>query len=220
MKKILLLITLGCLALSTPYGIGNEPEQPLRIELGKKPKKVKCAQGKHVGKKHKKERQVTKSVPNAGMYHPYYYIKAIGSGGRTLSTYDESVWEISPYSAYVVNRWGIDTPIIIKLNHRWFSGYDYCLYNAVTNESVAADLSLGPFAQNALLITGINAYLDKITISNNSTWTYGYWDTNWGTFKNWKVGQAVLIGETDNWLSPHYILINLNESNYIPVNIG
>lgn len=210
MKKIMQLVSLCCLVLSSASMIGDEPGQPARVELGLKEKKEKPSKEK-VKAAASKESMVTKSaLPNR--YHPYYFIKAIGAKGTTLSTYDETVWQINPQRSHVVQRWTQDMPIIIQLNHSiWSWNYDYCLKNANTNESVPANLALGPFAQNALFITDM--YDGVITLTNGSRWhTYD--------FKNWKVGQAVLIGESDKWFSPYYILININENNYTLVNIA
>jgi hypothetical protein len=219
MKRILQLITLGCLALSSAYMIGDEPQQPERVELGKKPKKAKVKSAK--AKSHAKQAKdavVTKGVLNAS-YHPFYYIKAVGAGGGTISMGDETVWTVAPYSAYIADRWHEDMPIVIELNS--WSHYRYRLKNWATFESVPVELALGPFKENCILITDINYYKDQVALSNGSFWRIGYkfWDQT-SSFKNWQPGQAVLIGESDKWLSSPYILININENDYVHVNIG
>lgn len=218
MRKIFYLLCASCLAFSSSYTMGSEEKEPVRVELGKRQDKEKPSKEKGLKQK-SSQKIVTKSAAGKSVYHPYYYIKSIGANGKTLAMYDETVWEISSSGSYTARNWSPDSPIIIQLNHSWLSSYDYRIFNPTTNESVSANLALGPFAQNAIYITDINPYTNVISLSNGSYWVCNYWDTNSPKYKQWKEGQAVLIGETDTWFSPYYILININENNSVSVSI-
>lgn len=213
MKKLLQACLLGCLVFS-PIFSGTKETQPDRVELGKRHKKDKKSQNKSA-QKNENEYNIAKSAIYS--YHPLYYIKDIGVSGKTLSTYDETVWEVSHSDSHIARMWNRDDPVVITPNYSWFSSYEYRLKNMTYNESVAVNLSQGPFFEHAIFITDINSYHSVITLSNGSQWTTKALYSNDSPVLYWRVGQAVLIGESDNWFSPRFILININENNYTTV---
>lgn len=214
MRKILLMIAVVCSVSSGAFSTDTS-STPQRVEVGKlkkdKPHK------KHNSKK-KSSPSFTKSPVNTH-YHPYYFIKEVGFNGGTLSTYDETVWEIPKYNSYIAKTWGKDSSIIITPNYNWFSSHKYRLKNTLTNQSISATLSQGPYASKAIYITEINRYQGFISLSNGSQWHFTPKEAWSSPFATWKVGQAVLIGESDTWFPPDYILININENNYISVDL-
>lgn len=213
MKKLVQLCVLSCFALSS---------QIMGVEGGVSTQHIEC--------KHKKPRSASEkalkkkenlilaksAAPSEISYHPLYYVKDIGAKGKSITTYDETVWEISNRGSKITSKWVQDLPIIITLNHSWFSSYEYCLKNPATQELAPANLSLGPFLENAIFISSINH--KTISLTNGSKWTTSFW-TTLGSLKNWDEGHAVLIGETGNNCPPYYILINVNENNYITVDL-
>jgi hypothetical protein len=210
MRKLLSACILGCVALSPLQSVEEGASTPQRIECKKidhKKKALNEQQNEFLDKS---------PAPIEQFYHPIYYIKDIGAKGKTLTTYDESVWTISDRGARVASKWKPESPVIIALNKSFFSSYTYLLKNLSTQESAPANLALGPFVENAIFI--VSFHNNVITLSNGSEWTIGFWN-RLGAFKKWKIGQAVLIGETGSQRSPCYILINVNENNYVSVDL-
>ena len=142
-----------------------------------------------------------------------YLIKNIGAKGKTLTTTDETIWEISSSDASKLANWVSNSAIVIMPNHSWFSSYDYILQNKWTNESVRANLSQGPFVKHAIFIQQIDTQFGAIRLSNGTTWKASISHD----FRNWRPGQAVLIGENDTWFGRPNILININENNFVSV---
>jgi hypothetical protein len=215
MKKLLHACLLGCLVCS-PMLVGSAATEPDRVEVAKRQKKSK-KQAKLATKSNDESYSISKSPSYS--YHPLYYIKDIGAQGKTLTTYDETVWLVSDSDSYIARTWYADAPVVITPNYSWFSSYDFRLKNMTFNESVAVNLSQGPFVENAIFITDIDTYYGIITLSNGSAWSTGYLYSNNTQLRQWKVGQAVLIGESDNWFSPSFILVNINENNYVAVDV-
>ena len=162
---------------------------------------------------HKKSDKVKKGLKDwyGQDYQPVYYITTVGSGGNTISTHDETVWLISPKTAKKASWWVAETPITITPNYSWFSFYDYCLVNQITKESVEANLSQGPLMKYALFIRRIDPYYGYIELEDNSQWKV---DTG-SRLYTWQIGQAILLGENSSWFGRDYILVNINENNYM-----
>ena len=211
MRKLLQIVTLGCFALSSWYMMGTEPSRDVRVEVGKQQKSIKHIRNR-ARERFVKGENITKS-PIADTYHPYYYIKSIGFEGKTICTYDETIWTVSSRDAYIVRNWTKDMPVIIMPNHRWFSKHNYCLKNAVTNEIVPVTISQGPLIRHAIFIKEMSRY-GNVTLTNGSKWSVGFFDSRNSTYNSWCAGHAVFIGESGNWLSP-YILLNINKNNYL-----
>lgn len=156
-------------------------------------------------------------------YTPTYLLKSVGASGKTLVTNDETVWSIDPYYAPCVSRWPAQSRIVIKPNRfhvfdyrTWFTSHDYWLYNQTTGERALADLENGPLLKYAILINTIRD--NYIQLSDGSIWIIEPSFDNLDKLRDWKVQQAVLIGENDNVFGYNdYILINLNENNYVSV---
>jgi len=162
---------------------------------------------------YKKSNKVKKGIQDWYVqdYRPVYYITTVGSGGNTISTHDETVWLISSRDARKASRWVAETPITITPNLSWFSSYDYRLVNQITRGSVEANLSQGPLMKYALFIRRIDPYYGYIELEDNSQWKV---DTG-SRLYTWKIGQAILLGENTSWFGRDYILVNINENNYM-----
>ncbi len=197
-------------------------QAPDRIKLGEKKAHPK-------NKKQKKSSRIQKlaasQVVSKGcgtlqsQYLPTYSIKAVGVSGKTLTMNDETIWEIAPRFAYIAENWPKNSKIVIRPNRgwgTWFSNYDYRLFNLTTGNEVEADLSQGPFVKHAIFITEINRYNGYIRLSDGSIWAIDGQES-FAKLQKWKEKQAVLFGENNNWFGFPYILININENEYLPV---
>lgn len=196
--------------------VDTATEQPQRIEVGTK----KSTSNKHRSKRnHRKHGKAENNVKAkcfgsnwfAPAYQPTYYLKSIGADGETLVLGDESVWSIASNSAAIASRWFEGSPLIITPS-KWYSQYSYYLTNKLTGESVTAKLSQGPLVKYSILIQQIDWNNGYVYLTNGTRWAVKIDDN----FRYWQSGQAVLIGEnTVGWFEKDYILININENNYV-----
>ena len=160
------------------------------------------------------------SDPNE--YHPCYLLKAVGAEGTTIAMNDETVWAVSPETASIAANWAPGAALLITPNHTWFSHYNYCLENKSTGEYVTANLSQGPFVKYATFIRYKHCCNGDLALSDGSLWRVhapqGRLIRAFGPknrYPFWKKGQAILIGENDSIFGGRYILININENNYV-----
>jgi hypothetical protein len=207
MKKLLHLCVFGCFALTSFQAMGGTIGTPQRIQCKKinhKQAHRKCADQFYFK---------SSNIVNHSLY-PFYFIKDIDTSNKILTTYDGTIWDIADEGISIASTWKLTTPLVITVNTDWFTSYIYRLRNAATGETIPANISQGPFVENSILITSIENGV--VTLSNETNWTVGYWQQT-SAFNKWTAGQAVLIGETASGSSPYYILINLNENNYVSV---
>ena len=204
------------LCLISPAGTAFTADAPQRIELGKE----KCCRHHHPKEKshHKNQPKVIAKCCDSSAYYqafqPTYYIKGIGADGSSIALTDESIWTIAASSAPIACRWTQNTPILITPSH-WYSQYRYYLVNKLTSESVTAKLSQGPFRKYSILIDHIDQCHGFVYLSNGTRWLVS---PDW-QFSSWKTHQAVLIGENNSWFGNPYILININENNYVTASL-
>ncbi len=213
------LIVTTIVVCSVAYGVDSVVEQPARVEVGKrKEQRTSKSLSRNAKTNRSKDRTkiCVKCLPDGyyiPRYQPTYYIKSIGADGDTLTMTDETVWKIAESSAYTAARWIENSPIVITPS-RWYSKYDYYITNKITNESVTAKLSQGPFVKYSVFIQQIDWHNGLVSLTNGTRW-HASVDKN---FYYWQVGQAVLLGENTGWSSQDYILININENTYVSAN--
>lgn len=163
--------------------------------------------------------QKTKSWHNRSKISiPFYGVKSIGYAGKTIAMNDETVWTIANQSQSTASAWSPNDTIIIKPNKgflTWFSKEDYQLHNVDRNQYVEADLSQGPFLKYSVFIQYINTQQGTILLTDGSLWTVSR--SSIKTLSQWQTGQAVLFGQNNGWWELPYILININENQYLTV---
>ncbi len=154
-------------------------------------------------------------------YNTVRSANSVGVNGLTLTMDDQTVWEIAPSSAYVAKSWGPGTRFIIYPNNwtigGWFSKYEYALYNPDTRNWVEAQLSEGPMVKYAVLTTNIDQNQGYIRLDNGSVWKLVRSSKAFAKIRDWKARQAILVGRNTGWFTNGFILINLNENEYVPV---
>ena len=194
----------------------DQANEPQRIEVGRE----KPSHGKKRAKATQKQppqttlKAIAKSPGQFLSYHPTYYIKTIGVDGNTVTLTDETVWIITDSSSYTARRWMKDSPVVLTPSG-WFSRYQYYIVNKMTNETITAKLSQGPFLKYAILIDYIDPYQGLVYLSNGTRW---HIDSGL-KFCTWREQQAVLIGENNSFFGKPYILININENTYLPASL-
>lgn len=214
--RFLTLILATAAICGVAYGDSAVAEQPARVQIGQE-KKVskKCHKKGHHYQNHRKgtvhlQPKCCSNRWYVPPYQPTYYIKSIGAGGSTIVMYDETVFAIDDSSAYIAARWVENSPIIITTSG-WGSKYEYCIKNEITKESVTAKLSQGPFEKYAVYISYIDWNNGQVYLKDGSRWEVTP-NTN---FLYWTKDQAVLMGKNTGWWGRDYILININENNYL-----
>jgi hypothetical protein len=132
---------------------------------------------------------------------------------------DGSIWAINPNDAYKTMDWYTTDLVVITLNHKWFSSYDFRITNQTTGSSVQADLYLGPFdpaygSPYTHWILGVDYYYNEVYLEDGSVWSMSGFDRS--IVDNWIAGDTVIIGVNDGWLagSNPNILINVNMLNF------
>ena len=214
-RRALCLILTAVAAWGTAYSDTPGPEQPVRVQVGVKKAARRPISHRRHHRKHPPQVEA-KCWPGGcylPKYQPTYYIKSIGADGETVTMTDETVWKIADSSAYIAARWIENSPIVITPS-QWYSKYDYYITNKLTDESITAKLSQGPFVKYAVFIQQIDWYNGFVYLTNGTRWN-AFADDN---FRSWQVGQAILIGENNGWFADNYILINVNENNYVTAN--
>ena len=153
--------------------------------------------------------------------HPgaYQHPVAISQFGDSVELMDGSIWSISSRDAYKTLNWYPADLIVITPNHSWFSTHDFKLTNQTTGVSVAAEMYLGPIdpAYNSPYthwIVGIDYYYNDVYLEDGSVWNMSAFDRS--TIDQWYIGDIVMIGVNDGWMSSSNpnILINVNLLNW------
>lgn len=175
MKKIVRLFGIvGLVLAGSSLVAGSIGETSERIQVNPKPQKKQVK--KHskgaaaIRHAEKQEKSPLGKVWVSSSAKFVYLIKNIGAKGKTLTTTDETIWEISGSDASKLANWTPNSPIVITPNYSWFSSYDYILQNKWSNESVRANLSQGPFVKHAVFIQQIDTQFGAIRLSNGTTW--------------------------------------------------
>lgn len=203
-----LLPFLFCLPLLC-YGAQDsqvKEDSSLRVSLGSRKTTSRT-------KKRSKKRTILQEKCfgyKSNVYTPTYSVKSVGADGETLVTTDETVWQIAPSSTSITSSWSQNAPIVISPS-KWYSKYDYYLTNTITQETVNAKLSQGPFLRYALYITRIIPQNNMVTLSDGSTWQV----YSSGPLASWLIGEAVLLGVNSGWFGSSHIIININENSYL-----
>ena len=219
LERLFSIIFVAVAVCGTALGVEPEAQPPARVQVGvKKQLKKKPSHKEHKHAKHNKEKNAVQEkcfgsnwyVP---AYQPTYYIKSIGADGSSIAMTDETVWAIADSSAYIAARWIENTPIVITPS-KWYSKYDYYITNKLTNESVTAKLSQGPFVKYSVFIQEIDWNNGFVYLTNGTRWNVSIDET----LRYWQPGQAILIGENTGWSGKNFILININENNYVTAN--
>jgi hypothetical protein len=126
---------------------------------------------------------------------------------------DGSLWNVKPSDAKKLLYWSHQDPIVISQSSHWFSFYRYEITNISLQESVEAELFLGPFETSiyTCFITAINYAIKTLSLSNGTYWQISWMDD--ATFLSWRISDAVIIGKNSSF-GPCGLLINVNTNNF------
>ena len=153
--------------------------------------------------------------------HPAAYQNPVAFSyvNRTIELTDGSIWEIAPSDILKVASWIPSDFIVITANNSWFSSYDFRLTNQNTKETIQVNLELGPIAPiygsiYTHWIVAIDYYNNIVYLEDESVWKMSSFDSQ--IVDQWIVGDVLIIGANDGWLSSFSpnILINVAMINY------
>jgi hypothetical protein len=139
------------------------------------------------------------------------------SNGKTLEIEDGTVWKIYSGDRAIIKDWRVDDALLVSVNssfHSWYSGYKYVITNSNTNESIRANIHLGPYTDEASVAKRIvSIRSNKINLSDGTSWKIDYLDV--GTADNWATNDCLIIGVNTSYIGSQNILINVNLDNYV-----
>lgn len=161
---------------------------------------------------------------------PYRLVVSIGGDGKTVEFDDGSVWVIKGSSQGEARRWAANDAVTIYpiVVNTWWHGAKYWIFNESTQSYVYADLSLGPIVNGECTnhVITLDLYRGEVLLRDargyENLWQIDLKDLY--KFRNWKIGDAVIIGSNESnraqWYSPcKYILINVEENKYVCADI-
>ncbi len=238
MKRLLYALSLFVLSTTTVISAKestSRPQKEKRIKLGQKkerpqktnssdehslPKGLNLPQGGYIPAN---SQMIAKNGPGFNYTYNQYNVtrsvRGVGARGTTLTMDDQTIWEIASSSASTAKKWGAGTTFTIYPNNwsisSWLSSYEYALYNEATGDWVESTLSEGPFVKYAVLISDIDYYQGYVRLSDGSMWKMGNSYFELQKLATWGTRQAVLVGKNTGWFTPSFILININQNEYI-----
>lgn len=168
------------------------------------------------------EETLTGSLNNEypSVYYPAscHWMMKVSAFGDSLEIEDGSVWEINSKDGSTALKWKMKDPLTITQNSRWFSKHNYKVVNTTNSQSIEVNLKLGPYenGQYTYYITFMDRRKGEVGLTDGSNWEICKRDV--ATFRNWREGQAVIIGVNSGWESSYNILlINVNMNEFIRV---
>jgi len=151
----------------------------------------------------------------------YHYLKQVSGIGDKCEIEDGSEWQIDTTSYKTVLKWQASDPLYITQNTNWFlyMSYKYKIVNYNTNESVYANINLGPQIKNphTTYVTSIDRELNIATLSNNTRWQVEPADNYLIT--EWMEGDVIIVGQNFRATTSNFILINVPSGNFVKANI-
>lgn len=196
--------------------------QQMRAEEFEQIEKDDCDQS------HSKLQQLSRlKSQTANHFIPFYYhvISNFGAG-NIVKLEDGSEWSVDSKDSHVFRNWRINDTVVIspKIHWLWSSNFNYVMSNKTTDSSVNVNPFLGPvsFGPYTQWIVGIDYNMGHVYLTNGSgnrsTWIISSKDMY--LFRDWKVNDAIIIGDGDGsiawWLSSYnHILINVEMNHYV-----
>lgn len=156
-------------------------------------------------------------VTNHNLYytsHPgaFHRVSAVSLMGDTIELEDGSIWSVYSGDSYKTSNWLPGDLVVLTINKRWFSSYDFRMTNQNTGVSVLINLSFGPFYDSPMShwIVAIDYDYNIVYLEDGSVWNMSYFD--YGTVRKWLPDDTVIIGINDEIFSyqkPNFLL-NVN----------
>lgn len=148
--------------------------------------------------------------------------------GELVTIENGSAWAIKEADQPIARGWSQGTALTISPNELSLWGkltrkelrHKYRIINLVTNESVQANLSLGPFIHNphTLQIRRIDKYAGEIAFTNGTLWRVDTSHLSAQILHDWLVDDFIITGQNNTWFGLGYadIIINVSTDNWLP----
>lgn len=157
-----------------------------------------------------------------------HLVKELSPNGDLITIQDGSGWTVREKDFQTVQSWHATSEIAITPN--WLSlwgkitrkqlVYKYRITNLATKENVEANLSVGPFRDDAhtLRIRRIEKERGQITFTNGTMWHYEPSRVTNAIVGDWRVGHYIIPATNNTWfgLSHNDIIINVSTDNWMP----
>ena len=172
----------------------------------------------------------TPSYQSRSIYPPIYVsddfynlhaIHLLGNERVTLELDDGTHWLVHSYDESKIQTWKQNDPLMITQNHSWFSSYKFQIINKATQESIQANLHLGPFVDGlkTFYICHIDHQRKVLSLSDNTYWEIALKDEH--VLQEWKVSDALIKAvNTGSDSSKPSILINVNMNDFLRAKKG
>lgn len=157
-----------------------------------------------------------------------HFVRETDPQGSIVTIQDGSVWRVSESDQDIVKGWTVHSELTIKPNSLsiWnkLTGtkprYKFRIVNLASNQSVEANMSLGPFKYNpnTRKIDRIDYSRGEVYLNNGSIWKIDMSGPCVDLLRDWQKGHAVILGTNDTWFSlgsPH-IIIDVEKDNWVP----
>lgn len=166
-----------------------------------------------------------KSTTYPAMQH---FVRETDAQGSIITIQDGSVWSVKENDQEIVKSWPIHSELTIVPNALSFwnkltgsrPSHKYRIINLQSNQSVAVNLSLGPFKYNpnTRKIESIDYSRGEVYLNNGHIWKVDLNRTTMQIFRDWQIGQAVICGTNDTWFSlgSPFIIISVEKDNWLP----
>ncbi len=157
-----------------------------------------------------------------------HYVKETDSKGSLVTVQDGTTWGISESDHAIVKSWPLHTELAVKPNSlsMWNKitgtkpAHKFRLVNLQTNQSVAANMALGPFkySPNTRKIERIDYSRGEVYLNNGSIWKVDLSGPCAQILRDWQRGYAMICGSNDTWFSlgSPFILISVEKENWLP----
>lgn len=144
--------------------------------------------------------------------HGYHSLNSLTGPGDYAKLEDGSIWLVHPYQRSIIKGWAQDHSIFIKPDISCLSVYRYVFHNYTANQVVKvnyAEAHPPVYANTVHVIAGIDSNANMIYLEDGSSW---YMNPNDGTFKNWWIGDRMIVGVNNHWRTAFYPHILINAS--------
>ena len=157
-----------------------------------------------------------------------HFVRETDAQGSIVTIQDGSVWSVKECDQETVKNWSVHTELTIMPNSLSFwnkltgsrPSHKFRLVNLQNNQTVAANMSLGPFKYNpnTRKIDRIDYARGEIYLNNNSVWKVDTSSPSMQILRDWQKGHAIICGTNDTWFSlgSPFILISVEKENWLP----
>jgi hypothetical protein len=156
-------------------------------------------------------------APAQGSYFGIHSVHDIAARGESIEIENGALFSVNSSDSAIAAGWKKGQILQIKPNQRWFSSFQYRIFNKDDNSSAEAKLSLGPYLNSPYTrrIVQMNTASGVVMLDNNTFWEVS--DRN--ALLKWQINDNVIVGDNDGWFTWGFnsIIINVATDSYLTV---